>query len=251
MAPTKPLFLDDGYLQACTAQVISFGDGKLICDQTVFYPTGGGQAGDHGSVRMATGLTARIIDTCKHKTSDGALTGAIVHIIHPDDVSALALHVAPGSSVHLQIDWMRRYAHMRYHTASHLMCYLTAQLVNGCSITADYARIDFGTDAQFDKEALNAGLARLIEQALPVVVGSVTDEQLDQNPGLCKSMSVQPPRGGGSVRTIAIGHENLVDLQPCGGTHVRNTSEIGPISVVRVEKKGALSRRVVLQFIAD
>ena len=125
------------------------------------------------------------------------------------------------------------------------------QPVNGCSITPDHARIDFHMTEPLDKEQLTAGLARLVAAALPVVVGRVTDAELDANPQLVKSMSVQPPRGSGTVRTIRIGAGDLIDLQPCGGTHVANTAEIGRVVVTKIEKKSAQSRRVVLGWAAE
>ena len=150
---------------------------------------------------------------------------------------------------------------MRFHTASHLLCHLVPVPVNGCSITPEHARIDFHMSEPLDKEALTAGLARLVAAALPVVVGRVTDAELDAHPELVKSMSVQPPRGSGTVRTIRIGAApadaerigapggELIDLQPCGGTHVANTAEIGAVVVTKIEKKSAMTRRVVLALI--
>jgi misacylated tRNA(Ala) deacylase len=143
---------------------------------------------------------------------------------------------------------------MRFHTASHLLCHLVPVPVNGCSITPDYARIDFHMTDPLDKETLTAGLAKLVEAGLPLTVGAITDEELDANPALVKSMSVQPPRGSGTVRTIRIGGTGgtgeggaqMIDFQPCGGTHVANTSEIGAVIVTKIEKKSANSRRVVL-----
>jgi misacylated tRNA(Ala) deacylase len=137
---------------------------------------------------------------------------------------------------------------MRFHTSTHLLCHLVPHLVNGCSITPDYARMDFHMTEPLDKDALSEGIAQLVAAALPVVVGSVSEAALDANPGLVKSMSVQPPRGSGSVRTIRIGGQDLIDLQPCGGTHVANTAEIGSVVVTKIEKKSATTRRVVLGF---
>ena len=153
-----------------------------------------------------------------------------------------------GDSVSARIDWARRHRLMRFHTATHLLCHLVPQLVNGCSITPDYARLDFNMTDPLDKELLTAGIARLVAAAHPIAVGSISDAELDANPALVKSMSVQPPRGSGSVRTIRIGQQELIDFQPCGGTHVANTSEIGQVVVTKLEKKSATTRRVVLGF---
>src|SRR5262249_24115682 len=147
-----------------------------------------------------------------------------------------------------RIDWERRHKLMRFHTTTHLLCHLVPQLVNGCSITPDYARLDFNMTEPLEKEALTAGIARLVAAAHAVAIGSITDEELDANPALVKSMSVQPPRGTGRVRTIRIGGESAIDFQPCGGTHVANTSEIGAVVVTKIEKKSATTRRVVLGF---
>jgi misacylated tRNA(Ala) deacylase len=156
-----------------------------------------------------------------------------------------------GDVVTARIDWARRHRLMRFHTSTHLLCHLVPQLVNGCSITPDYARLDFNMTDALDKDTLTAGLARLVAAALPLVVGEISDAELDANPALVKSMSVQPPRGSGSIRTIRIGDAlTLIDLQPCGGTHVANTSEIGAVVVTKIEKKSATTRRVVLGFTA-
>ena len=138
---------------------------------------------------------------------------------------------------------------MRFHTTTHLLCHLVAQPVDGCSITPDYARLDFHMTDPLDKEALTQGIAALVAAGLPVVVGTVTDAELDANPALVKSMSVSPPRGSGTVRTIRIGQLEAIDLQPCGGTHVANTAEIGAVVVTKIEKKSAQTRRVVLGFV--
>ena len=153
--------------------------------------------------------------------------------------------VAPGQSVQARIDMARRQRHMRFHTATHLLCALVPHPVDGCSITADYARLDFHMNEPLDRDTLGAGLARLVAEAHPVCHRWISEAELDANPGLVRSMSVQPPRGLGRVRVLEI---EGVDLQPCGGTHVANTSDIGPVVVTRIEKKSAMTRRVVLGF---
>jgi misacylated tRNA(Ala) deacylase len=147
-----------------------------------------------------------------------------------------------------RIDWARRHRLMRFHTTTHLLCHLVPQLVNGCSITPDYARLDFNMTDPLDKDALTAGIAALVAAGHSVTVGQITDAELDANPALVKSMSVSPPRGSGVVRTIQIGDTEQIDLQPCGGTHVANTAEIGAVVVTKIEKKSATTRRVVLGF---
>jgi misacylated tRNA(Ala) deacylase len=147
--------------------------------------------------------------------------------------------------VQARIEQARRERHMRFHTTTHLLCALVPHPVNGCSITMDYARLDFHMSEPLDKEALTAGLARLIGEAHAVRHRWISEAELDANPGLVRSMSVQPPRGQGRVRVLEI---EGVDLQPCGGTHVANTAEIGAVVVTKVEKKSAMTRRVVLGF---
>jgi misacylated tRNA(Ala) deacylase len=153
----------------------------------------------------------------------------------------------PGMAVMAQIDWGRRHRHMRFHTSTHLLCALVPHPVDGCSITADYARLDFHMSEPLDKEALTAGIARLVAGAHAVRHRWISEAELDANPGLVRSMSVQPPRGLGRVRVLEI---EGVDLQPCGGTHVANTAEIGAVVVTKIEKKSAMTRRVVLGFAA-
>ncbi len=228
-----------------------------MLDRTVFYPLGGGQAGDTGVLVLADGTELPIIDTRKGKHEDGTFNGEICHLSLPDIMSSLlnpeqnsGLNLKVGDVVTARIDWARRHRLMRFHTTTHLLCHLVPQLVNGCSITPDYARLDFNMTDPLDKDVLTAGIARLVAAAHPLTVGEITDAELDANPALVKSMSVQPPRGSGSIRTIRIGETELIDLQPCGGTHVANTLEIGGVVVTKIEKKSATTRRVVLGFAA-
>jgi len=237
---TAELFRQDAYLRECQATVLAVGPEGVVLDRTVFYPLGGGQAGDSGVLVRSTGLEIPVSDTRKAKDAQGQATGEIWHITAGDAL------LQAGDSVTARIDWPRRLRLMRFHTATHLLCHLVQKPVNGCSITPDYARLDFHMSEPLDKDALSADLARLVQAGLPVQVGSVSDEELDANPSLVKSMSVQPPRGSGSVRTIRIGDETLIDLQPCGGTHVAHTGEIGAVVVTKIEKKSAMTRRVVL-----
>ncbi|HEY0883946.1 MAG TPA: alanyl-tRNA editing protein [Ramlibacter sp.] len=244
---TQDLFRENAYLKECTAAVAAVGANGITLDRTVFYPLGGGQAGDAGWLVLDDGAEIAIADTRKGKDAEGRATAEIVHVPAPGQDALLArLHA--GATVTARVDWERRHKLMRFHTATHLLCHLVPQLVNGCSITPEYARLDFNMTDPLDKEQLTAGIARLVAAGLPVQVGSITDEELDANPALVKSMSVQPPRGTGRVRTIRIGGEEHIDFQPCGGTHVANTAEIGPVVVTKIEKKSATTRRVVLGF---
>ena len=234
---TEELFREDATLRECEARITAVDAAGIRLDRTVFYPLGGGQAGDAGMLRLADGRELRIVDTRK-----GAQPGEIVHLPAPDtDLSNL--HV--GTTVTARIDWQRRHRHMRFHTATHLLCALVPHPVDGCSITTGYARLDFHMTEPLDKEALTQGLARLVAEGHAVSHRWITEAELDTNPGLVRSMSVQPPRGQGRVRVMEV---DGVDLQPCGGTHVANTAEIGPVVVTKIEKKSAKTRRVVLGF---
>ena len=254
---TQDLFRQNAYLTECSATVTAITAQGIVLDQTVFYPLGGGQGGDSGVLELSDGRQIAIADTRKGKAEDGSFTHEIAHVPSaellaqllnpgPDGESLLAV----GNVVTARIDWARRHRMMRLHTTTHLLCHLVPQLVNGCSITPDYARLDFNMTDPLDKETLSAGIARLVAAAHPVTVGAISDEELDANPALVKSMSVQPPRGSGHVRTIRIGALEMIDFQPCGGTHVANTAEIGAVIVTKIEKKSATTRRVVLGFAA-
>ena len=234
---TEELFREDARLASCEARVVAVDDRGIRLDRTVFYPHGGGQAGDAGVLRLADGRELAIVDTRK-----GAEPGQIVHVPAAGvDLGALT----PGVAVTAQIDWARRHRHMRFHTATHLLCALIPHPVDGCSITADYARLDFHMTEPLDRDEISRGLARLVAASHPVRHRWISEAELDANPGLVRSMSVQPPRGLGRVRVIEI---DDVDLQPCGGTHVANTAEIGAVVVTKIEKKSAKTRRVVLGF---
>jgi len=237
---TEELFRADATLTECAARITQVDERGVQLDRTVFYPQGGGQAGDRGELLLADGRVVAIADTRK-----GELPGSIVHL--PAAAADLAL-LAVGQPVHARIDAVRRRAHMRFHTATHLLCALVPHPVDGCSITAEYARLDFHMTDALDKAVLEAGLERLVAEAHPLTLRWISAAELDANPGLVRSMSVQPPRGAGRVRLVEI---EGVDLQPCGGTHVSNTAEIGALVVRKIEKKSASTRRVVLAFRAD
>jgi len=240
--PTEALFRADAYLRSCDATVTVVTEGGVELDRTVFYPLGGGQAGDTGWLVTPSGARLRVTDTRKSKRADATPDDA-VHLLDPASDWQGQLHV--GSAVHAEIDWERRYRHMRFHTATHLLCAVVKQLVDGCSITSDYARLDFAMTDLLDKAEVQAGLDRLIAAGHAVSCEWITDDELLASPQLVKSMSVSPPLGFGRVRLLRV-HD--VDLQPCGGTHVRNTAEIGDMRVAKIEKKSARTRRVVLEL---
>ncbi len=237
---TEELFREDASLIECSATVVAVDDSGIVLDRTVFYPLGGGQAGDSGTLTTADGAVLLIADTRKHKERPG-------DIAHLPMAGADLARFTPGTILTARIDAAKRSAHMRFHTATHLLCALVPHPVDGCSITAGYARLDFHMAEPLDKDALTAGIARLVAQASAVSHRWISEAELDANPQLVRSMSVQPPRGLGRIRVLAI---DGVDLQPCGGTHVANTAEVGDVVVTKIEKKSAMTRRVVLGFAA-
>jgi len=226
---TDELFRKDSYLKECDAQVVAVTDRAVVVERTVFYPLGGGQPGDTGSMSWSAG-SASIVDT---RYGD---SGEILHLV--DDDNPLP---AVGETVHLELDWDRRYRHMRMHTAMHLLGAVLKYGVTGGNISADKSRLDFDMEDAVDKEAVGAAVQALVEEDHPVSCRWISDAELDANPDLVRTMSVQPPRGKGQVRLLEI---EGVDLQPCGGTHLKTTAEVGQVRIGKVEKKGRRNRRV-------
>ncbi len=234
---TEPVFRDDAYARACEATVVAINDrGGVILDRTVFYPTGGGQPGDSGVLRLSDGGELGIATAVKGEAPD-----EVVHV--PKDGQDLP---APGARLSAEIDWPRRYRHMRMHTCMHLLSAVLPYPVTGGQVGAERGRLDFDIpEAGLDKDRITSELNRLIDEDHAVATEWITDAELEANPELVKTMSVQPPRGAGRVRLIRV---KGLDLQPCGGTHVRRTGEIGPVRVVKIEKKGRQNRRVAIVF---
>ncbi|MEM1432253.1 MAG: alanyl-tRNA editing protein [Pseudomonadota bacterium] len=231
---TEPLFRD-AYLREAPGRVAAHTpEGGIVLEASLFYPTGGGQPGDAGQV-LWDGATLDIATTVK------AEGGAIALV--PAEPAAMP---PVGAEVTQRLDWETRLRHMRVHTALHLLSVVIPLPVTGGAITAQKGRLDFDmADPPGDKEMLRAALQDLIDRDLPVSEDWITDAELAANPGLVKTMSVAPPTGQGRVRLIRIGRgADQVDLQPCGGTHVARTSEIGRIEIGKIEKKGARNRRV-------
>lgn len=226
---TDELFRRDSYLKECDAVVVAAADQAVIVDRTVFYPLGGGQPGDTGSMRWPSGR-ADIVDTRYGES------GEILHFLA--DGSPLP---AVGDTVRLELDWDRRYRHMRMHTAMHLLGAVLKYGVTGGNISTDKSRLDFDMEDTVDKEAVGAALRALVEKDHPISCRWISDAELDANPELVRTMSVQPPRGKGEVRLLEI---EGVDLQPCGGTHLKSTAEVGAVRIGKVEKKGRRNRRV-------
>jgi misacylated tRNA(Ala) deacylase len=239
---TSAIYRDDAYARRCEALVSRVDEAGVELERTVFYPLGGGQAGDTGTLRLADGSVIPVLDARKSRRED-ATPDDTLHLLDP--AGGWRSKLAVGTPVTAEIDWERRHRHMRLHTATHLLCALVRELVDGCSITAEYARLDFAMTEPLDRGRVQAGLDELIARALPVGCEWITDDELRASPQLVKSMSVGPPLGFGRVRLVRTGD---VDLQPCGGTHVRNTAEIGAVRVAKIEKKSARTRRVVLEF---
>lgn len=229
---TEELFRADSYLKTCDATVVTVTDEGVVLDRTVFYPTGGGQPGDCGTLNFSGGA-AVVVDS--QKSEQG-----IVHVLGEG-----SLRPNVGDKVEAVLDWDRRNRHMRMHTALHLLCALVDGKITGAQVGADKSRIDFNIPESPDKEALQAGLDKLIAENHPVTLGSISDEELDAEPELVRSMSVAPPRGSGNVRTVNI---DGVDLQPCGGTHVSATGEIGRLRIGKIENKGKQNRRINIVF---
>lgn len=238
MSPDAPLFRRDPYARSATARLLAAGPEGLLVADAPFYAAGGGQPGDSGWLDWDGGRLA-ITDT--RKAEGGALA------LIPEAGATLP---PPGAEVALVLDWDRRHLHMRVHTALHLLSVVIPAPVTGGQIGAGKGRLDFDLpDPPEDIAALEAALNGLIARDLPVTEDWITEAELDANPGLVKTLSVQPPRGQGRIRLVRIGAgADQVDLQPCGGTHVRRTAEIGAVSLGKIEKKGRQNRRVTLHL---
>lgn len=231
---TEPLFREDAYLTECPARVVSVNDqGGIVLDRSVFYPRGGGQPGDCGTLIWEDG-------EIPIATAIKGEAGAIIHV--PAEGAALP---PSGSQVTARLDWDRRHRHMRVHTGLHLLSVVIPLAVTGGQISAEKGRLDFDMpEAPEDREAVEAELNRLIAADHAVTTEWITDAELAARPEMVKTMSVKPPMGQGHVRLVRIGGAEPVDLQPCGGTHVRSTAEIGPMTLGKIEKKGRQNRRV-------
>ena len=234
--PTDCLFRDDSYLKSCEARVVALTEkGGIVLDRTVFYATSGGQPGDAGELTMENG-TRIPIETAIYTD---AAKSEIAHVPAGNAPAPKA-----GDRVTAAIDWDKRYARMRMHTALHLLSAVLPYAVTGGSVGDSESRLDFDIpEAGLDKDAITAKVAEMIASNAPVTSRWITDAELEANPGLVKTMSVKPPMGTGRVRLIEI---DGLDLQPCGGTHVRATGEIGAVRVTQIEKKGKQNRRVRL-----
>jgi len=229
---TELLFRDDAYLKSASARIVAVGERGIELDRTIFYPLGGGQAGDTGALLRENGERIPIADTRKGDAIDSVLHVPAPAMQRPE----------PGETVALEIDWERRYKLMRLHTALHVMSCVIVAPVTGGNISPDKARLDFDIDMSLlDAEKIERETNALIARGVETETVWITDEELDARPELVKTMSVQPPRGAGRVRLLRIPG---IDLQPCGGTHVRNIAEIGGIRVLKIRSEGRRNRRV-------
>ena len=235
MPPTELLFRVEPYTRTCEARVSAVDGEAVRLDRTVFYPEGGGQPGDTGILRMDDGTEIAVRNTRKGEGADNVL-----HLIDPDSAPP-----APGSRVVAELDWERRYRHMRMHTCLHLLSAVIDAPVTGGQLSAEKGRLDFDVDTKLDKAAVQDELNALIARDFAVAARWISDEALAAQPELVKTMRVKPPSGQGRVRVIDV---DGIDLQPCGGTHVARTGEIGPVIVRKIESKGRHNRRVSLAF---
>ena len=235
---TKLLYYQDAYFTECDARVVRVHEDGIVLDRTVFYPVGGGQPGDSGVLRLDDG-TQIMIENTRRRSQDG-------HVLHTASTDGSSVSINADDRVHATLDWERRYAHMRIHTCLHLLSAVIPAGVTGGAIRHDSGRLDFDLPTvALDREAVETRVNALIDAGNVVNPHRITGAELDARPELVKTMSVAPPSGLDRVRLLDIGG---IDLQACGGTHVVDTAEIGPIRVTKIESKGARNRRVAIAF---
>jgi len=236
---TEKLFIEDSYATSCKARVVDLRVDGIELDKTVFYATSGGQPGDGGHLERADGSLIPIATT--HYAPDDKMT-----IVHSPDGNGLPLEI--GEKLVARIDWDHRLNLMKMHTACHLLSVVCPLPITGAAVDVANSRIDFDMSEPMDKREITAQLMQLVEADHPVFTRWVTEEELDENPGLVRSKNVKPPRGVGRIRLVCIGDDAVVDSQPCGGTHVASTGEIGAIHIGKIEKKGRENRRMRIRF---
>lgn len=237
---TKPAFIEDAYLTACEAEVIAINDqGGIILDQTNFYATSGGQPGDNGHLEREDGSKIEIATTVTGESKQEI-------ILVPAEGQTLP---NVGEKIVGHIDWERRYNLMKMHTACHLLSVVCPFPITGASVSENNSRIDFDmSEASVTKEEVSAKLMELINTNHPIYTKWITEEELDADPSIIRSKNVKPPRGIGRIRLVCIGEDAIIDSQPCGGTHVNQTSELGEIHIGKIEKKGKENRRFRIRF---
>jgi len=237
---TRPAFIDDAYLTACESKVIGINErGGIILDQTNFYATSGGQPGDTGHLERSDGSTIEIATTGCGETKQQL-------ILVPAEDSPLP---EVGETLIGHIDWERRYQLMKMHTACHLLSVICPYPITGAAVNTDNSRVDFDlSDVSVSKEEVSEKLMALVNENHPVFTKWISEEELDADPSIVRSKNVRPPKGLGKIRLVCIGENSSIDSQPCGGTHVTETAEIGEIHIGKVEKKGKENRRFRLRF---
>ncbi|MEE9314190.1 MAG: alanyl-tRNA editing protein [Rhizobiaceae bacterium] len=240
MTPTKQLFADDGYASTCDCEVVAINDqGGIILNQTVFYATSGGQPGDTGFLERTDGsqisITATVFDQ-----------GGKEFIVHVPASGEAVPKV--GEKLVAHIDWQRRYKLSRMHTACHILSVVCPYPITGASVGEEQSRVDFDMSDTSDKTEISAAMMELVNANHPIFTRWITEQELDDNPNLVKSKNVKPPRGIGDIRLVCIGENSTIDSQPCGGTHVSETQEVGEIHIGKIEKKGRENRRFRIRF---
>ncbi|NVJ60125.1 MAG: alanyl-tRNA editing protein [Gammaproteobacteria bacterium] len=234
---TRLLFQEDSYLKSCKAEVIEVQEKAIILDQTCFYPLGGGQPGDQGKGVLSDGGVINIVDTRKDKVDPTRILHLTDQVSNPDIL---------GQTIDLELDWEKRYNYMKMHTCMHIFCSLLPYPVTGGNISYNKGRLDFDIDGDIpDKQELTEELNSLIKQNIELSTRWITDDEMAANMDLVKTMSVTPPMGYGKVRLVEIPG---IDLQPCGGTHLSNTSEVGEVLIKKIENKGKQNKRFILNF---
>ncbi|NKB54474.1 MAG: alanyl-tRNA editing protein [Rhizobiaceae bacterium] len=240
MSTTKQVFVEDAYASTCDAQVVAINElGGIILDQTVFYATSGGQPGDTGFLERQDGSRIQIATTVYEK-------GGKTTIVHVPDADQIVPDV--GEHLIAHIDWERRHKLARMHTACHILSVVCPLPITGASVGENESRIDFDMTETADKAEISAAMMEIVKQNHQVFTQWIEESELDANPGLVRSKNVKPPRGVGKIRLVCIGEESIIDSQPCGGTHVGETAEIGEIHIGKIEKKGRENRRMRIRF---
>ena len=229
---TVELFRNNSYLKSYNSRITEILEDGIILDKTIFYPEGGGQPGDIGKI-LYNGKNIEIIGTRYQNKK-------IVHLIEKNNFLKI------NDKIDINLDWDIRYSHMKVHTCLHLLCSIIPAPVTGGSIGDARGRLDFDIDIKPDKELILKQLNDLLNQDHLISINEITDHELDQNPELIRTMSVKPPRGSGKIRMISIG--DGIDYQPCGGTHVNKTSEIGIVTSIKIENKGKMNKRIIIKL---
>ena len=240
MSTTRQIFAEDAYASTCDAEVLAINElGGIILDQTVFYATSGGQPGDSGFLERADGSRIEIATTVYEK-------GGKSTIVHVPQAEQPVPKV--GEKLVAHIDWERRHKLARMHTACHILSVVCPQPITGAAVGEEESRIDFDMTETADKADITEKMLALVNENHPVFTQWITEDELDRNPDLVRSKNVKPPRGVGQIRLVCIGENSSVDSQPCGGTHVSETQEVGEIHIGKIEKKGRENRRMRIRF---